>query len=101
MSCNKTSLKVNQKFCLFFYRKKEIESLSKQINTHVLLSLMMSKVTLIKRHMKTFAWILIIQTLLETFRSILLMVLERKQVSNLITFLVSMIDLEEIVQSGI
>ncbi len=61
----------------------------------------MSKVTLIKHHMKICAWILIIHTLLETFRSILLMVLERKQVSNLITFLVSMIDLEEIVQSGI
>lgn len=101
MPCNEPSLKVNQKLCLFLYRKKEIESLSKQINTHVLLSLMMSKVTLIKRHMKIFAWILIIHTLSETFRSILLMVLERKRVSNLITFLVSMINLEKIVQSGI
>ena len=61
----------------------------------------MSKVTLIKRHIKIFAWILIIHTLSETFRSVLLMVLERKRVSNLITFLVSMINLEKIVQSGI
>ena len=101
MQCNETSLKVNQKLCLFLYRKKEIESLSKQINTHVLLSLMMSKVTLIKRHIKIFAWILIIHTLSETFRSILLMVLERKRVSNLITTLVSMINLKKIVQSRI